>query len=108
MATRNKATAAGKGSTAQKVAGKTARRTLLDNGESNVVPKPDAQAQMEALLEEEELLVDVPRGYKYTMNDHRVIDILPGVQNMPRSIAEHWYSQAMGVKEFTPPKLAVK
>lgn len=81
-------------------AGQRARTALLDNGESQIVPTPDAANMMTTLLTEPEVLVNVPTAFKLTLDDGRPIQIQVGVQRMPVSMADHWYSKAMKVERF--------
>lgn len=80
-----------------------ARTALLDNGESQIVPTPDAAATMSNLLKEPEVMVTVPVAFKLTLDDGRPISIQTGVQRMPVSMADHWYSKAMKVERFKAP-----
>lgn len=80
-----------------------ARTALLDNGESQIVPTPDAAAMMSNLLAEPEVMVTVPTAFKLTLDDGRPISIQTGVQRMPVSMADHWYSKAMKVTRFVAP-----
>lgn len=46
--------------------------------------------------------VTVPKRFKLRLDNHTVIDIHPGVQNVERMVADHWFSKANGVTVFDP------
>ena len=48
--------------------------------------------------------VEVPKPYKMTLDDHRVVHVNAGVQDMKKYLADHWYSKANGVKTYKPKK----
>lgn len=47
---------------------------------------------------EETVLVVVPKFFNYTDPQHTVFPYQAGTYRMPRSHAEHWYSNANGVR----------
>lgn len=61
----------------------------------------DAEAAKPA---EGEVLVTatVPKAFKLRIDNHVIVDYKPGVQEMPLSHAEHWYSKANGVQVYNP------
>jgi len=46
--------------------------------------------------------VTVPKGYKLRIDSHRELTVNAGVQQMERSLAEHWYSKANKVEIYNP------
>ena len=44
--------------------------------------------------------VTVPKAYKLRIDNHQLIDVAAGIQEMERSHAEHWWSKAQGVKIY--------
>lgn len=48
----------------------------------------------------ESLVVTAPKAFKLTLDNGTVVPVQPGVQRMPRCMAEHWYAQAHGVTIF--------
>jgi len=53
---------------------------------------------MAAAADGEELVtVSVPRAFTVTLADKREVAVPAGMQELPKSIAEHWYSAANGV-----------
>lgn len=47
---------------------------------------------------EEQVTVQVPRPFKFTADDGALHEYPSGIYEMPRSHAEHWYSQAHDVE----------
>lgn len=84
-----------------------ARTTLIDTafvtetGASNPT-NPRAAGLAEKLAAEEKILVNVPKAFILTLDDHTPIQVRVGVQKMPKTMVDHWYSKAMGVTEFDP------
>jgi hypothetical protein len=48
----------------------------------------------------ETVTVTVPKAFQLRLTAHEVHMFKPGVQEMPRGIAEHWYAKANGVKIY--------
>lgn len=46
--------------------------------------------------------VTVPRGFQLRVDDHTVVPVKPGVQEMLEEHATHWYSVANGVTIYNP------
>lgn len=65
------------------------------------LPKTAEQAAATAAtLAEDKVTVTVPKAFTLTLDDHQVIEIAAGVQPMPKSWAEHWFSKAKGVTVY--------
>ena len=75
----------------------------------------EAEAKVEATAEQEaEVKVEatakkmvtaiVPKNYRLMLDNHSVIEIKAGTQEMEESIAKHWYSIANGVKIIPVPQ----
>ena len=47
---------------------------------------------------EEMVMATVTKAFRLTLDSYREVVYEPGVQEMPRSHAEHWYAKANGVK----------
>ena len=45
-----------------------------------------------------EIVAMVPKKFSLRIDGDTIHHFLPGVQNMQRSLAEHWYSKANGVQ----------
>lgn len=46
--------------------------------------------------------VTVPKAFKLRIDHFREFDFKAGVQEMERSVAEHWYSKANGITIYEP------
>ena len=44
----------------------------------------------------------IPKPFKLVLNHGHTLELQPGVQQMERAHAEHWYSRASGVQIYTP------
>ena len=67
-----------------------------------LVPSGPVAASANAVLTKGDLVtVVVPTPFPFTMQDHRIIQINAGVQEMPREIAEHWFVKSRGVTIYT-------
>lgn len=93
--------------TLTKIAPKTgARAPVKDSAPTEEVLKaPPAESQShghDVELEAEDLVtVLIPRAYNFTQEDHKVVHYKSGIEEMPRSHAEHWFSKGMGVEIVT-------
>lgn len=79
------------------------RRAIVSKPTMLAPPLPVAEA-LEAekrvqatMLDDVKVDVYVPKEFKFTLDDHRIIDVHVGVQPMPRAMAEHWFVKAQGV-----------
>jgi hypothetical protein len=43
-----------------------------------------------------------PRAFTLTLDDHTKVEVQAGTQELPESIANHWYSKAHGVSVYAP------
>lgn len=78
------------------------RRAIVAAPVTNAQPLPVAEAQAASaaavdVLQGEKVDVYVPKPFKFTLDDHRILDVNIGVQPMPKAIAEHWFVKAQGV-----------
>jgi hypothetical protein len=83
-----------------------ARAPAKDSAPTEEVLKaPPAESQShghDVELEDEDLVtVLIPRAYNFTQEDHKVVHYKSGIEEMPRSHAEHWFSKGMGVEIVT-------
>ena len=60
-----------------------------------VLPKPENTI-------EGKVTVTSPKAFKLRVDNHVTVDYKAGVQEMPVSHAEHWYSKANGVVVYKP------
>lgn len=61
--------------------------------EEEVAPRPRKRRADEDLVS-----VSVPRAFRLTLDTGAVVEIQPGIQDLPREQAEHPYSAANGVE----------
>jgi hypothetical protein len=45
-----------------------------------------------------------PRSFTLTMDDHTKVEVKAGIQELPESVATHWYAKAHGVSIYEPEK----
>lgn len=50
----------------------------------------------------EKVTVTVPKAFRLTLDNHTVVQIKEGVQDLHKFIADHWYAKAHGVAIYTP------
>jgi hypothetical protein len=48
----------------------------------------------------DQVIVESPKAFRITLDNHAVVHIKPGTQRVPRYIAEHWYAKANGMTIF--------
>lgn len=53
-------------------------------------------------VNEDKVVVNVPKPFTLRVDNHRAVEYKAGVQNMPVSHSEHWYSKVNGVEVHTP------
>ena len=70
--------------------------TLVAEGEA-VVKRNLALVEAEKAAARDLITVTVPVKFHLTLDTHDVVQYQPGVQEMPRTHAEHWYAKANGV-----------
>lgn len=76
------------------------RKAILPNAMKRpaVLPaaadKPDLDKQLEA---EEQVTVHVPRAFTFTRDDRVEMPIRAGIQDLPKSVVEHWFVKSQGV-----------
>ena len=56
-----------------------------------------AKIVKEAPETDDMVVVNVPRGFRLSLDDYSQFEFHAGTQTVPREYAEHWYSQAHGV-----------
>lgn len=84
------------------------RRTIIaeaakPSNAQGMVTNPEAvAAQAEALANEERVIVHSPKAFTLTLDGHVDLHVRPGVQEMAKSVAEHWFVKAQGVKVYDP------
>lgn len=59
-------------------------------------------------LGNESVTAIVPKAYVLTRDNGEPISYPPGIVEMPRADAAHWWSKAQGVKEYDPSSKAIK
>lgn len=59
------------------------------------------ESQRPEVADEVTVTVTVAKAFKLRIDHHSIFDYQPGVQEMPLSHADHWYSKANGVKIYT-------
>lgn len=62
----------------------------------------DIAAKMQALQDEEKVTVIVPVAFTLTLDGHIDKHFKPGVQEMPKSLTEHWFVKSRGVTTYNP------
>jgi hypothetical protein len=62
---------------------------------------PEADPEV-ATEEVKTVTVTAPRGFQLRLDDHTVLTVKPGVQEMPEHLATHWYAVANGVTIYNP------
>lgn len=65
----------------------------------NQVPPP---SQASVVLSGETVQVNVPKPFKLRLDNNHVLDVSAGVQHVSRTIAEHPYARANGVRHHAP------
>lgn len=76
------------------------RKAILPNAMKRpaVLPaaadKPDLDKQLEA---EEQVTVYAPKGFTFTRDDRVEMHIRAGIQDLPKSVVEHWFVKNQGV-----------
>lgn len=91
--------------TKNSVAAKTAKaRTALVEtpGTQASPPDPRQTEQVTKIVQDDWVLVNVPKGFTLTLDDGSPVVIRPGVQKLAKHLAEHWYSAHWGVTPFDP------
>lgn len=78
------------------------RAKEIADSAANNDPVADSSGSAPLPGTEGKVLVDVPRGFILRLTHQLVHEIAPGAQWMQRELAEHHYSQAVGVKIFDP------
>lgn len=79
------------------------RRAIVSAPAALAPMLPVAEAQAAAsrvnddILHGEKVDVYVPKAFKFTLDDHRILEVNIGVQPMVKAIAEHWFVKAQGV-----------
>ena len=74
-------------------------RAQLQEG---VVPAAPKAADINAhAIDDEQVTVIVPKPFPFTLDDHRIVSINAGVQEMPRAWARHWFVKAQGVTIYS-------
>lgn len=66
-----------------------------------VVPAAEVQAEVE---KDDLVKVTVPKAFRLTVDGHRTIEYPAGIQDMPASHADHWFTKAVGVNVIPPTK----
>lgn len=61
---------------------------------------PKTAQDAAAELDEEVVLMSVPKSFIFTDDGHRPFHYAAGAQEMPVSHSQHWYVKAQGVKPF--------
>lgn len=64
------------------------------------LPQPPATIAAEAKqAHDRKVTVFVPKAFIFTRDDGEVLAVAAGIQEMPRSMAAHWFCVANGVRE---------
>lgn len=67
------------------------------------LPTPAApEAPVVEKVKTDKVTVTVPNGFELTIDHNTTITIRPGIQEMEKSYADHWYSIANGVVIYEP------
>lgn len=48
----------------------------------------------------EMVIVSVPKAFKLRIDNFKLLEFKPGIQKVEKSIADHWYALANGMKIF--------
>jgi len=66
-------------------------------------PEAGPEAESEVATEAVKMVtVTAPRGFNLRLDDHTVLAVKAGVQEMPEHLATHWYAVANGVTVYNP------
>lgn len=82
----------------------TEKTTMPPDASPTAAPPPAAKKTDDAedvpvrAKKEEMVSATVPRGFNLTLDDGSVKRYEPGVQDMPKSHAKHWYAKAHDVE----------
>jgi len=75
----------------------------LDTEQNEALQKAANAAKGETeVVKEKMVTVTVPRAYKLRVDDHIEVPYKAGIQEMPESHANHWWSVNNGVEVYTP------
>lgn len=67
-----------------------------------VTQQDDVKKIDEALAAETKVIVFAPKAFTLTMDGHVDLHIKAGVQEMAKSVSEHWFVKGQGVKVYDP------
>lgn len=73
-----------------------AEKATADKGDAR--PPADPDPDVKPRKKKDDVKCRVPRAFRLTLDDARVIEIDAGMQFLPRAQAEHWYAAANGVE----------
>lgn len=95
------AVAAAKASEDAKVAAFMAQRAADEAEAIRATKSSAAKIEAEKLAAKDLVTVVIPKSFNLMLDTHEVVRYVDGVQEMPRSHAEHWYSKVNGVRIYT-------
>lgn len=76
------------------------RKAILPNAMKRpaVLPAPADKPDLDKQLEgEPKITVFAPKAFTFTRDDRVEMHIRAGMQDLPKSVAEHWFVVGMGV-----------
>lgn len=69
----------------------------------------DKKAALDVVKDGEKVVTAIsPRPFTLTMDDHTKVEVKAGAQELPESVAMHWYAKAHGVSVYEPEKKPVQ